>query len=86
MTNREYLAELSDDLFGSNLTVEEIIRIPKYLEFEHDVEEIIKKDFERIGCDTSVGEPTWLGMELWMTSEAKKEMKEMLEKKYKILQ
>ena len=83
MTKKEYLENLATELFGEDLFSKKIVDNPKYIEFETDVEEIIKKDFAKIGCDTSDGEPTWLGLSLWMDSNVNEEMKEMLEGKYK---
>ncbi len=82
MTNKEYIWELMNELFGEALASEEIIEDPKYIEFEESVEEEMKKDFAKLGCDTSVGLPTRLGFELW-GSKVSKEMQEKFDKKYR---
>ena len=84
MTKREYLTELTNELFDmENKTIEELIQDKVYLEFEHDMEKIIKEDFAKLGCDTSYGEPTWLGSQLWMESNASQDFIDRLERKYR---
>ena len=83
MTNREYLEKLSNELFDlKNKPVEELIKDKMYCEFEDDVEQKIREDFAKIGCDTSNGEPTWFGLSLWMDSQVSEKFKNKLEQKY----
>ena len=85
MTNREYINELMNKLFdASNKTGEELIQDKRYCEFEDDVEEIIRTDFKLLGCDTSNGKPTWLGMSLWLDAKVRNGTKEFMEQKYKV--
>lgn len=83
MTNREYLSKLFSELFDETKPTEELIKDKTYCDFEDDIQEIIKEDFTRIGCDTSTGEPTWIGMELWMRSPVSERLMEKFEQKYK---
>lgn len=87
MTNKEYFCKLMDELFdASNKTVEELVQDKRYREFEDDVEEIIRKHFKLLGCDTTNGHPTWLGRSLWLEANVQNETKEFIEQKYKIVQ
>lgn len=87
MTNREYFTQITDELFDmSHKTEAQLLKNKKYLEFEKDVEQIIRNDFSRIGCDTSVGEPTELGMLLWLNSTVRDSTIELIERKYRMVQ
>lgn len=84
MTNKEYLANLSDEIFDvKNKTVEELIKNETYCNFEKDIQESIEEDFARIGCDTSNGMPTNLGMDLWMHAKASEKLINKFEQKYR---
>ena len=87
MTNKEYFTQISDELFDlSHKTEAQLLKDKRYLEFEKDIKEIIKSDFARIGCDTSTGEPTEIGMLLWLNSKVKDSTMELIERKYRMLQ
>ena len=87
MTNKEYFMQFMDEVFEADKkTIEQLAADKKYCEFEDDIEEILKKDFARLGCDTSVGEPTGIGMELWLGSQIEDSTIAYFEQKYRLIQ
>jgi len=85
MTNQEYLTQMFNELFDATLPVEELIKNKTYRDFEDSIREIIVEDFTRIGCDTSNGAPTEVGMILWMNSKLNQKLIDKLDK-FKMLQ
>ena len=80
MTNQEYISKIFKESFDTRKTTEELVKEKRYCDFEDDIEDVIKEDFAKLGCDTSNGEPTWLGMSLWMSAKVSEKLKKKLEK------
>ncbi len=87
MTNKEYFTKFMDEVFDADKkTVEQLVADEKYCEFEDDVMDILKRDFAKLGCDTDVGEPTWLGMGWWLRSLIEDSTIAYFEQKYRPIQ
>ena len=81
MTNREYISQIFSEAFDETKTTEELVEDKRYCDFEDDIWDVIEESFRRVfKIDTSSGEPTWLGMELWMGSKVCQKLIDKLEK------